>query len=343
MNLSNQKSQTNVINENKSYKYFKPLLYIIVITQLFLTLFTLTSCSSSDDDADFIAEDPAPEIKVPEINLINGSKDVFPGVVGGSSESILNHTIKADIPEGLVSLKISRVRDGVVTEYVTVSEGHPEYTEGMQSFTYQLDYILKEEDVDTKLFFRAEVLDEKGNTEFLDFAEANVKLPMIKASLALQASKNGIYNNFSPYYLYIKGNNIEAIPMPEATKEENDKDIAAILSFNDDSQYYIASPTDIDEIALTDGLLEISKTKFKKDDVFENGLDVDYNVLDTHEIEANFGALTFDEVDERVNNLKKDARFYFTTQDNRIAILQVKKIEPLGGNTIIAFDIFITQ
>ena len=344
MNFSNQELQTNDINENKTYKFLKRLLIFAVIGNLFLVFLTLTSCSNDDNIAvDDIADDPMNVVLLPEIELESGSEDVVLGIVGGAGNSGLNHSIEADAPEGMVSLTIYSVRDGVVAEYATIAEGHPDYTAGMTSYNYQLDYIFKENDVDVNLFFKAEVLDEEGNIASLDFAKASVKLPMIKETFSLQASKSGNYNNFSPYYLYIKGNTIESLSIPDANTEENDTDIAAILSFNDDSQYYLASPTDIKESALTDGLLEISKTKFKKGDIAENDLDKDFSILNTHEIENNFKALSFDEEDERINNLKVNARFYFTTEDGRIAIVQLRKTTNLGPNTLFTFDIFITQ
>ena len=345
MNFSNQELQAKNINADKNYRFLKRLLTIAVISHLFLTIFTLTSCSSDADDMDIDEqlEDPVESIVLPELILQNGSEDLVLGVFEGAANGLVNQTVKANAPEGMVSLKISRVRDGVTTEYETIAEGHPNYSSGMTSFNYQLNYIFKKDDVETDLYFIAEVLDEEGNTDSLKFGSALVKLPMIKSTFSLQASTNGVYNDFSPYYLYIKENNIEALSIPEAQTEENDKNIAAIMSFNQESQYYIASPTDVDEIALTDGLLEISTTKFKYHGISENGLNNDYTTLDTHEIEANYEEILFAEQDERIFDLEKDVRFYFKTQDDRIAILQVVKIENLGPTSIVVFDIIITQ
>ncbi|MEM9142040.1 MAG: hypothetical protein AAGA86_03565 [Bacteroidota bacterium] len=318
-----------------------------MIIHFLIVFLLLTSCSSDDSDMPLeesidtpVSEDPI----LPEISLESGPETLFLGVIGGSVESQLNHTIKIEAPEGLASLTISRVRAGENEEYVTISNGHPDFSEGMTTLTYELDYVFDDKDVEQELYFLAEGVDKLGKTTSLVFANAWVKLPLLEASFTLHASKAQQFNPLLYHYLLIQGNSIKAVQRSEARQEENDKDIVAILSYNDDSEFYIASPTDINEGELTDPLLEISKTKFKYDRIAEDALKDTFSPMDVHSIQANYGDLLFAENEERLEKLKIGNRFYIETEDERIAILQVQDIESLGPtHTLVAFDILITQ
>lgn len=345
MKTLNQKSQQSINLRSTFSKHRYNLLNLLIITYFLSMLALFASCSSDDGVTpvqDSVEEPVATPPQLPTISLQNGETDLFLGVVGGASESLLNHTIKANVPEGLTSLKISRVLAGETEEYFTIAEGSADFTKGMTSVTYQLDYIFNEKDVEQELYFIAEVLDEEGQTTTMEFAQAWVKMPLFKDTFSLQANK-GAFNSQLLYYLYINGNEIKAVKRSKAALEENDKNIAAILSFNDDSKYYIASPTDVDEGILTDAMPEISRTKFKYDQYSDQSLASFFNEFDVHEIEKNYDNLLFAEQDERIVDLEVGSRFYFNTADGRIAILQVEKIENLGVYDLFVFDILITQ
>ncbi len=348
MKLLNQEQYKIYLSQDRKYRYLKRFLSAVVIGQVLLALFTITSCSSDDDNTTIIddddAIDPIENVILPTLKLESGSEDLFLGIYQGAENGGLQHVVAADVKEGLKSLKISKVQDGMTTEYENVAVGHPDFMAGMTSFNYQLNYVFDKDDVNTDLSFLAELTDEKGNTATLEFGNALVKLPMLKASVSLSAKTLGNFSSLATYYLKIKENEVKALTMSQAKAEENDSYIAAILNFNADAQFYLASPTDVNEPELTDGLLEISRSKFKYDKVAENELNADYNLLDTHEIEGNYEQLLFAEKDERLEDLKLGNRFYIKTQDERIAVLQVLDIVTLGpSQTLISFDIIVTQ
>ncbi len=346
MKVLNQKSQQLSNLKSTLVKNRYNLLNLLIITYFLSILALFSSCSSDDGETpvqDSVEQPVETPPQLPTLSLQSGESDLFLGVVGGASESLLNHTVKANVPEGLTSLKISRVLAGETEEYVTISEGSADFTKGMTSITYQLDYIFNEKDVEQELYFIAEVLDEEGQTTSLKFAEAWVKMPLIKSTFSLHSSKNGGLNPQYLHYLFIKGDEIKGVPNNKAVLDENDKNIAAILSFNDDSEFYIASPTDIDEGILTDAMPSIAKTKFKYDVLSDQPLSSVFNELSVHEIEKNYEDLLFSEKDERIEKLTVGNRFYFKTADGRIAIVQLNSMQDIGVYNVFYFDILITQ
>lgn len=343
MNSLNQ-NPTNFNNGNvKTKKQSYHPIPVFIISSLVLVYSLLVSCSK--DDTTTVAEpEVIAEEVLPTLKLTSGSEDVFFGVVGAPGNGSLQHTVKATAPDGFVELKIYKVEDGVKSNYISFDTNGPDYDATTKSYTHNLSYIFTDNDVDKELSFIAEVIDANNNIETLDFAAATVKNSMLKSSFVLQTTTNDSYSASKSYYLFIKDDAIIPYIGSQATKEENDNYIAAILSYNEDSGLYLASATDIDEIYLTDNLLEISKTKFKSDEYSETKLKDDFNIYDTFTIEDNFEELDFDDKDERVQSLKEGARFYFKTKDNRLAIIQVVRITS-ETKTIkqINFDIFVTQ
>lgn len=348
MKILHQKTKSSIMKGYSVRHFGYHCLYLGIIFHFLVVLLLLTGCSSDDAEAPIEEVIDAPPVSenpvLPEISLESGSETLFLGVVGGSVESQLDHTIKIDAPEGLVRLTISRVRAGENEEYVTISEGHPDFSTGMTTLTYQLDYIFDEKDVEQELYFLAEGVDALGNITSLKFAEAWVKLALFEASFTLQASKLSQFNPLLNHYLLINGNSIKSVQRSEASQQENDKDVVAILSYNDEAEFYLASPTDVSEGQLTDPLLEISKTKFKYDILAEDALMATFSPVDVHSVESNYEDLLFSEKDERLEKLTVGNRFYIETSDSRIAILQVSDIEDLGpAQTLVSFDILITQ
>ena len=161
MKVLNQKSQQLSNLKSTLVKNRYNLLNLLIITYFLSILALFSSCSSDDGETpvqDSVEQPVETPPQLPTLSLQSGESDLFLGVVGGASESLLNHTVKADVPEGLTSLKISRVLAGETEEYVTISEGSADFTKGMTSITYQLDYIFNEKDVEQELYFIAELL-----------------------------------------------------------------------------------------------------------------------------------------------------------------------------------------
>ena len=62
-----------------------------------------------------------------------------------------------------------------------------------------------------------------------------MKLPLVSSTVTLQATESGQFNPLLNHYLLIQGNSIKAVQRSEASLEENDKDVVAILSYNDEA------------------------------------------------------------------------------------------------------------
>lgn len=335
------------IDENKLVKIKKShfySIYTVVVLYMVLAFSFLTSCSKDDaptQDQEIFEE---PQDVLPTISLTSGTEEQTNGVIGAPSAGSLQHKVTAKAPDGFDKLIISKVVDGVETEYQTIDKTHPNYVANSNTFTYDLGYIFTDTDANKAFHFTAKIIDANNNAKTLKFAEAIVKKPMAKSSFVLQTTTNDSYHASKSYYLFIKENAIIPYIGSQATKEENDNYIAAILSYNNESGLYLASATNTDEIYLTDNLLEISRTKFKYDKFSENKLHEDFNIYDVYNIENNFASLLFAEKEERIDNLKEGARFYFRTHDDHIAIVQVVRITSENMVTKqINFDIFVTQ
>lgn len=339
INFKNKDTKKNI--KLKKLSFYS--LATTIILYMVLAFSFLTSCSK--DDAPITPEEiiEKPDV-LPTLSLTSGSKDTTNGVIGAPGFGSLQHKVTAKAPEGFEKLIIFKVVDNVKTEYQTIDTSHPNYVKGSNSFTYDLGYIFKDSDVNKDLYFVAEIVDIKNNSKSLNFAKATVKKPMIKSSFVLQTTTNDSFSASKSYYLFIKDDAIIPYIRSQASIEENDNYIAAILSFNNESGLYLASATDTDEVYLTDSLLEISRTKFKYDKYSETKLNEDFNIYDVFNIENNFETLEFKEEDERVQSLKEGARFYFKTKYDRIAIIQVVRITNENMTTKqINFDILITQ
>lgn len=326
----------------KKLKFYS--LFVTVVSYLILAFVSLTSCSSDDAPINQKEEEVIIEDVLPTLALTSGSEDLFLGVIGAPGNGSLQHTVKATAAEGFKELKIYKVQDGVKSSYISFDVNGPDYNANNNTYTHNLGYIFTENDANKDLYFIAEVIDINNNIETLNFAEATVEKPMIKSSFVLQTTTNDSYSASKSYYLFIKDEAIIPYIGSQATVEANDNYIAAILSYNDDSGLYLASATDTDEVYLTDNLLEISRTKFKYDKYSETKLNEDFNIYNVYDVQDNYDTLAFTDKDERIQDLKEGARFYFKTDDDRLAIIQVVRITSQDATTKqINFDIFVTQ
>lgn len=312
---------------------------ITVICYLILAFASLTSCSSDDSSpSEETAETP------PTLTLESGSEDIIYGIVGNPENGTLQHSVKALAPDGFSQLVIQKVVDGVATEYETIDNNHPNYVANSNTYTYNLNYILGENDVDKTLIFKAIVTDVNNNTATLDFAETLTELPMIKTTLTLETVMPYDGSEIRPSYLYIDGTAIEAVNLNDAS----DYGIltAAVFGANESDGYYLASPEATNPSEMVEGFTEKATTKFKaaNDAPYELALDSEYGIYDAHNVKSKFNELNYNAHEQKAQQIDTPGlRFFFKTDDGRTGVLQVVAYELLGEYSFLQIEILITK
>lgn len=312
----------------------------------FLLLFALTFISCSNDDSPSTPEEQIiPNENMPTMILVSGEEGIYKGVVGSPTQGSLQHTVKADAPDGFVSLEIFKILDNVATSYILLDANHPDYVAGSNSFTHTLNYIMN--DVDEPghgLRFKAVVTDSNNNSATLDFAEVDLRLPMLQKTITLKTKNPPVGDITIPYYLRIKGINVTSVNHDVAVGVDNDEFIAFAFSVNHGSGFYLGSLS-IVETVISNGIAEKSTTKFKHH-INASALPIfSYrDIYDVHVIENAFSVLSYNSHEQKAEQISQvDKVYYFKTDDQRTGMIQVKSFNLVGNNATIVLDMFVTQ
>lgn len=316
------------------------LIYLFVIL-------IASSCSKEDSPSNTPqGNDPIDnEVSLPNLILLNGSAEVYQGVIGSATQGSLQYTVEATAAGGFVSLEIFKVIDGTPQSYEIVAAGSDQFIPGSDVQSYALNYILSNEDAGSNLHFRAVVTDANNLKDTLDFAAVDVRKPMLQKTLQLQTIVNPVGDITIPYYLLINDTNIMAVNHDVAVNTTMDQNIAAVFSVNDGSGFYIVSPTSVLETVIVNGMQEKATTKFKDSNtVFMNPISYHYDIYDVFEMEAHYASLEFNSHEEKAEQVSTiGKRFYFLTDNNRVGAFQVSDFELIGNDAIITLDLIITQ
>lgn len=351
MNISKKNHEHKNINYNNDVS--KTLNYSMKHSTIFniviLMIVTIMSCSTSDDS---ISDSPNnnnnnnnPSDILPTLTLVSGEEGIYQGVVGSPTQGSLQHEVKAIAPEGFVSLEIFKVLDNVATSYILLDTNHPDYVAGSNTLTHTLNYIMNDVDEPGQgLRFKAVVTDANNNTSTLDFAEVDLRLPMIQKTVTLETVLPPVGDITIPYYLRISGINVTAVNHDVAISVNNDQDIAFAFSVNDGSGFYLGSLTFVEPI-LSNGMQQKSTTKFKKNvnapatPIFSN-----WDIYDVHNVEHAFSVLPFNSHEQKAEQISEVGKvFFFKTDDNRTGILQVKSFNLVGNDATLELDMYVTQ
>jgi len=323
-------------------------LYLAVIGYFILVIPSLVSCSSDDSPTPPISEEEEEETFIfPTVVLHSGETDVHMGVVGGPTSSALVYEVKATAPDGYDKMTIYKVVDGTEAEYQTVDTIHPNYVAGSNTFTYTLNYILNEDDVDKDLLFRAVVTDINGNTDSLDFAAAQVALPMIQGQALLQTSITENGDVTLPCYLYIdEAGSMVAVNHETAAAPSNNSNVLFAFTLSETYGYNLSSINSVEDPFSNNFNLKTS-TELKEQvsgSPFDISLPNTYNIYDVYNIEHIFSILDFNTHNEKAENVNTiGKRFFFETDDNRTGVLQVSDFEILGSRAYLEIDVFLTN
>ena len=319
---------------------------VAVFSFIILGLLTiLTSCSK--DDAPTTPEEgiEVPNETMPTMTLVSGEDGIYLGVVGSPTQGSLQHQVKATAPDGFVSLEIFKILDDVATSYISFDANHPNYVAGSNTFTHTLNYIMNDVDEPGRgLRFKAVVTDANNNIATLDFAEVDLRLPMLKRTVTLETTFPPVGDITIPYYLNIKGVNVNAVNHDVAVDVDNDEFIAFAFSANDALGYYLGSLSVI-EPAISNGMAEKSTTKFKHHiNASAFPIFTYRDIYDVHNIEHAFSVLSFNSQEQKAEQVSESGKvFYFKTDDNRTGMFQIKNFNIVGNDASIELDLFVTQ
>jgi hypothetical protein len=318
-----------------------------IISFVVLILATIMSCSTSDDSitAPQNINNNNPSEILPTLTLVSGEEGIYQGVVGSPTQGTLQHQIKAEAPDGFVSLEIFKVLDNVATSYILFDTNHPNYVAGSNTFTHTLNYIMN--DVDEPghgLRFKAVVTDANNNKSTLDFAEVDLRLPMLKKTVTLKTLLPPVGDITIPYYLKISGINVTAVNHDVAVNVDNDQFIAMAFSVNDDSGFYLSSLLKVEEV-ISNGMQQKSTTKFKH---YTNApvtpLFTAWDIYDVYNVESAYSALSFNANEQKVEEVSNIGKIIlFKTDDNRTGMMQVKGFSVDANIATIVLDMYVTQ
>ncbi len=324
------------------------------LSYLFMFFTILISCSKDDsittpeDNGNDNNGDNEIEYVLPIISLESGEEGTYQGVIGGVTNGSLQHQVKAIAADGFVSLEIIKVLDGTSTSYQTIDSSHPDYVVGSNEFTYQLNYILNnEEEVGKDLHFKAVVLDVNEHTFSFNFATAEIRLPMIKTTISLQTVVPPNGDITIPYYLLIDGDNVSAENHTTAVHSDFDQSIAFVLSVNDGSGFYFVSPAAVLETVIVNGMQEKATTKFKEHTTgspFDYPLEQSLNMYDNYYVDYIFSVLDYNSNEEKAEQAGiVGKRYYFKTDDGKTGAIQTTNFTMEGSNAFIEFDLLVNR
>lgn len=337
MKLSIKKNSSNRINTTiKSLKFNS--LFIAKIGYIFLALVLFSSCSKDDPEEKIIEK----ELIAPTLTLESGSTDTLLGVVGSPLAGSLQYTIKATAPNGFNKLVIEKLIDGDANEYETIDTTHPSYVAGSNTFTYNLNYILSKADADKNITFRAMILDDENFADNLTFAKAETKMPMLFSYLAMRTDNPPSAADNFPYYVYADNSVLKKETIGGMKNSTLDENVIAVLSWNDGSGLYFASPNITIETQLTDDLSSKSVTKFKKQNISSEQF-YNYDVYDAHEIDALYNGASFNSHEEKAEAVNIGKTYSFLTESGKTGLMFVKDLELIGSTFYVDVDVFFAR
>lgn len=333
-------------NSNSAVSFVKKTaLYATVITYVSLAFFSLNSCSS--DDSTTPPEEVIVEVELdaPTLELISGTTDITQGVIGAPGFGSLQHSVKATAPEGFDQLVIYKVVDGIQSEYETIDTSNPDYTEGSNTYTYDLGYIFTEIDANKNVYFIAEIWDVENQILSLEFAEAEVKKPMQFVETVFMETRIPLdTNNMAiAQFLEINGETVAGVNLNKVVDEQINDKVAAILSYSEGEGIYLASPNSVVHQESVDDIDNKSETKFKK--LNNEVLDLDlYNIFDTFTIEDLFNDAAFGGHEQRAPQINENDAYAIRTDDGRTALFKITYFEVINGDQVyLTMDMFVTQ
>ncbi|WP_353779461.1 hypothetical protein [Winogradskyella sp. 3972H.M.0a.05] len=337
----NSSTRNSVTKTLKMY-----LLYSTVICYIILAFASLTSCSNEDSPAPTEqGEEQEQQFVIPTLELVNGTEDLFLGVIGAPGNGSLQHSVKATAPEGFVELVIYKVVNGVQSEYQTIDTTHPNYVDGSNTFTYDLSYIFTNIDIDQEFYFIAEVRDIQNNTETLEFADAWVKQPMqfvetifMETRLPLQPDNMQIAQ-----FLEVNGNQVGGVNLNKVINEQINEKVAAVISVNEVEGIFISSVNAAGNASLVDDIDDKSTTKFKElnNEVVDTSI---YDIYDTFTIEALYENAAFGDNEQKALQIGQNSVFAMRTDDNRTALFKITYYEVINNSEVyLTMDMYITQ
>ena len=328
--------QTNLKLKNKRFS----IKYLAVLSFILLGLTTvLTSCSKDDEPID---PGVGPKVIMPTVTLESGSTSTYLGVIGSPTAGSLQYSIKASAPNGFNQLVIEKIVNGNASEYQTIDTTHPNYVAGSNTFTYSLNYILSENDVDKNIEFRAMILDVDNFADNITFAQAETKMPMLFSYLAMRTDNPPSAANNFPYYVYADNYELKKETINGINNSTLDKNVLAVLSWNDGSGLYFSSPTITLETQLTDVLSYKSVTKFKEQDMDYEQF-YDYTIYDAHEMKALYDAVPFNAHEEKADAVNIGKTYSFLTEEGKAGLMYVKDLEIVGNVFYVDVDVLYAR
>lgn len=331
------KKQNNVIKNNVIKKTGIITLPIAVICYMILAFSVLASCSK--DDSPTQQEE---QVILPTVTLESGSTDTFRGVVGSPTAGSLQYSIKATAPNGFDTLIIEKVVNGNANEYETIDITHPNYVAGSNTFTYNLNYILSENDVNKTIEFKAMVLDVNNNADNITFAQAETKMPMLFSYLAMRTDNPPSAASNFPYYVYADYNELKKETINGINLSTLDSNVLAVLSWNDGSGLYFSSPNITIETQLTDDLSHKSVTKFKEQNLSSEQF-YGYSIYDSYEMKELYDAASFNSHEEKADAIDIGKTYSFLTETGEVGLMYVKDLEVLGNVFYVDVDVFYAR
>lgn len=329
------RSKNNYELKNRKYS----VNYLAVLSFILLGLTTmLTSCSKDDDSI----QNPTQQSNLPTLTLISGQTTTNFGVVGSPTTGSLQYSIKATAPDGFDTLVIEKVVNGSASEYETIDITHPNYVAGSNSFTYQLNYILSENDVDNNIEFKAMILDTNNNADNMIFATVETKMPMHFAYLPMRTDNPPSAANNFPYFVYADYYELKKETISGMNLSTLDQNVLAVLSWNDGSGLYFSSPNITLESQLTDDLSHRSVTKFKEQTMSSEDF-YDFTIYDAFEVEALFDQATYNSHEEKAEGVNIGKVYSFLTEDGNTGLMYVKDLEVIGNVFYVDVDVFYAR
>lgn len=314
----------------------------IKLIYVFMAL-ALVGCSK-DDDGTATPKEPVAQAIPPTIALKSGSTDLFPGVIGAPQKGSLQHTVEAEAKDGFKSLEIQKLVDGSATSYQVIDENSAEYAGG-NVVAYTLNYIFKEEDLGKDLSFRAIVTDQNDAKATLDFAQAEVKRPMIAANVMMKAAVplNPLAINI-PHYLMLRDDECLGISLEDIDEKQLYDQIIGVFSLNDGSGFYLASPNTLLEAELLNLFPEEkATTKFKELELTADEFEA-FTIYETFEVEDLFAGAAFNADPEKLELVSEvDKVFTFRTDEGRIGLGRITGFDIANGEAILDLEIIVTQ
>ena len=312
--------------------------YLAVLSFILLGLSTiLTSCSKDDEPVQ--QEGPT---SLPSLTITSGQLNTNYAVVGSPTTGTLEYSVKATAPDGFDELIIEKITNGSSSILETITINHPDYVSGSNTFTYNLNYTLTENDVDKDIEFRAMLLDINNNADNLTFGSTETKLPMHFEYLAMRTDNPPSAANNFPYFIYADYYELKKETINGMNLSTLDQNVLAVLSWNDGSGLYFSSPNITLENQLTNDLTHKSVTKFKEQNMSPEEF-YNFSIYNSFEIEDLYNEAPFNSHEEKAEGVNIGKIYSFLTEEGNTGLMYVKDLEIVGNVFYVDVDIFYAR